>query len=730
VGVWAGWALALGTSHAELQFDVFLGYDSVVREGNWFPVAFEVHNDGTTFTGVIELANERIGTSQARRIKLELPTNTRKRVVIPVFASAGRYASWEAKLIDERGRVRAERTGIRPKDLASASHLLGAVARASTGLPALPQIQAQAQESQPVTARLMPEYFPDSAIALEGLSALYLNTEKALDLRAPQVEALLSWLHGGGHVILAVEQAADVNGTPWLRQLVPGQFTASKNHPIAGRFQTWLVEYQERGATNALGSPFAAGTQRLVPAPAPRRNARNAPAQRLAEPAELVFDPYRQLAPDPAFDATQLSVVSSRLTEGEVCLRFDETPVIVTVPRGRGRLTILTFSPEREPFRSWTNRAWFWAKLLETPRAWYLAPNAIGYAGWSVDGIFGAMLDSRQVRKLPVEWLLLLLVGYMAVIGPLDYFALKRLRRPMLTWITFPFYVAVFSALVYGIGFRLRHGDLEWNELSLVDLLPRAGGAERMDLRGRTYGSIYSPLSARYAMASEQPHATMRGELLGQFRGGQDASALEVAVAPRGFQASLTVPVWTSQLVVSDWLESGPAPLQASLARGATGLVLHLENRSGRTLPSLRLALDGRIHDLPMAPPGSSHYDLGATSNAPLSEFLTRGHRALVRAMQGRQTAFATGNETQLDDLPYWAAVISLMRLAPEVPELGGAFLAPAGLDLSQALADGQAVLLAWLPERSAVPRWTRFDARRGQRHTLYRLTVPQPPQR
>jgi len=67
------------------------------------------------------------------------------------------------------------------------------------------------------------------------------------------------------------------------------------------------------------------------------------------------------------------------------------------------------------------------------------------YAGYSIDGVFGAMIDSKQVRKLPVGWLLLLLVGYLVVIGPLDRYWLRKLGKQMLTWITFPIYVALFS---------------------------------------------------------------------------------------------------------------------------------------------------------------------------------------------------------------------------------------------------------------------------------------------
>ena len=94
-------------------------------------------------------------------------------------------------------------------------------------------------------------------------------------------------------------------------------------------------------------------------------------------------------------------------------------------------------------------------------------------------------MTRRQVHKLPVTWLLLLLLVYLVVIGPLDQYWLKRINRPMLTWITFPCYVVLFSLLIYFIGYKLRAGESEWNELHLVDVLPqgRAGRAARADLR-------------------------------------------------------------------------------------------------------------------------------------------------------------------------------------------------------------------------------------------------------
>jgi len=54
----------------------------------------------------------------------------------------------------------------------------------------------------------------------------------------------------------------------------------------------------------------------------------------------------------------------------------------------------------------------------------------------------------------------------------------------MLTWITFPCYVVLFSLLIYlHPATNCGRGETEWNEIHLVDVLVNREGAE---LRGRT----------------------------------------------------------------------------------------------------------------------------------------------------------------------------------------------------------------------------------------------------
>src|SRR5205807_2379312 len=240
------------------------------------------------------------------------------------------------------------------------------------------------------------------------------------------------------------------------------------------------------------------------------------PSQRDVEAS----NPFGSLAPDAGFETNDLQIVASSIRDGDVLLAADGAPLMITARRGRGRVTALMFSPEREPFRSWKHLSTFWARLAEVPGMLYTSASGVQMGGYSSDGIFGAMIDTKQVHKLPVEWLLLLLIVYLVVIGPLDQFWLKKIRRPMLTWITFPCYVVLFSLLIYFIGYKLRSGESEWNELHLVDVLLNGDKAE---LRGRTYASVYSPANQRYLLDSPQKYATLRGEFVGAWGGGQSS---------------------------------------------------------------------------------------------------------------------------------------------------------------------------------------------------------------
>ena len=107
---WSFW-FAIGLvlkAQGALQFDVFLGYDGTVHEADWFPVACEVLNDGPPFVATFELSNESGGrTSHASSSCWSCRPTPASALRFP-FCVGWPILEWTARLLDERGKVRAE----------------------------------------------------------------------------------------------------------------------------------------------------------------------------------------------------------------------------------------------------------------------------------------------------------------------------------------------------------------------------------------------------------------------------------------------------------------------------------------------------------------------------------------------------------------------------------------------------------------------------------------------
>ena len=110
--------------------------------------------------------------------------------------------------------------------------------------------------------------------------------------------------------------------------------------------------------------------------------------------------------------------------------------------------------------------------------------------------------------------------------------------------------MVLFSLLIYFIGYKLRAGESEWNELHLVDVLPKG---EQAELRGRTYASVYSPANQRYALARPARVRHVPQRVRRRWNRAQSSEKATVLQKGDSFKAEIFVPVWTSQLFVSDW---------------------------------------------------------------------------------------------------------------------------------------------------------------------------------
>lgn len=687
---------------AKIQFDVFPGFDSVARAGGWYPVVVEVFNDGAGFNGVVEISQTGFNSTPSR-YAVELPQGTRKRLILPAFSTSQGFTALDARLYDDGGSKRAESLGLRVNQAGWENFILGAAPQSFSGMPAFPEIQGRAADFQPRVARLSigqgMETFPDNPLVLSSLNAIYLNSSRALDLKEPQVEALMAWVHGGGHVIVAVDQPTDVNATAWLKDLLPASVEGVSTRALGADVNRWL-----RGSVEPGTGTLQFGAQ-PPPQPVGGRGS---------------FEPYAGRESDPAFEQSSASVVTLRRRSGVVLAGSAESPLILSAPRGRGLVTVLAFSPERDPLKAWKNRPWFWAKLAGVPKDLLGKSDFNAWGGRGVDGVVGAMIETRQVQKLPVGVLLLLLLVYLAVIGPLDQWWLKKINRPMLTWITFPSYVVLFSLLIYYIGFRLRAGNSEWNELHVVDVYQRSGDAV---MRGYSYGSVYSPANNTYRMALEADAAIFRPEFQGFFGAGMSGGRIRVSNKPRGFDAEVEVPVWTSQLVASEWWQSGVAPVQARIE----GKELVIANRRSGVLTNVVVIRDRKLIRVGAVEAGSEkRVDLSRDSGEAYMQLASGWSGTFTQVSSRRSEVFGGGGG--VEHIDNWAEAATALSFTEHAGATGGQgsreFIWPAGFDLTPVADRGDTIVIGYLPDDSLVPALNKFSALRQSKATLVRLVL------
>ena len=704
--------LALNLRSA-LQFDVFVGLDNYVPEASWFPIVCEVDNDGASFQAVIEVTGEGVNQSGfTRLVPVELPTGTRKRITIPVFGSSSYGGKWDVRLKDAQGRTRAEQTGLPPISRAPVKRgtvLLGSLARVPSWVPAFQKILPNQIEWQPAAARLNPLVFPDNALVLEGMDALYLNSERAADLRAQQIAAIESWINSGGHLIVAVEQVSDVNTLPWLRRLVPMELTGTRQIQPGTALEDWLR------------SPVATTiTQKAT-------GRSNTPRNQQTK-TNLTFEtPFADAVNDNKFAAAQLAVATGTMRGGQVIVTAGGTPLIVSALHGNGRVSVVLFSPEREPAKAWRNQPTFWARLTGVPARWYVSnENAYG-SGMGTDGIFGAMIDSRQVRKLPIWQLLLMLLVYLAIIGPVDQFWLKKIGKPMLTWITFPCYVALFSGLIYLVGYKLRAGESEWNELHVVDVFQ---SGDKTELRGHTYGSIYSPVNQRYNFESTARSAAFRGEFAGSWSTDRSNDRGRVVQTENSFKAEVFVPVWTSQLYVNDWLQPAEAPFFTTIEKDGSGWIAKVQNRQNKPLTNVRLVVKGKLYELGEVPANQTRQftQTTATSSSSLTDFVNRIAGSFEGVVQQRRSAFGGRESGRIENLADASAATSFLAHRQNGNNNYYSFLQMPAFDLSGVAEQDNAVLLAWSAGQAPVKSLNQFTPRRSTANTLWRMTLPLAP--
>jgi len=575
---------------------VRVGIGDRSKVGLWTPVEITLLGGSETLTGTVAVTvpdgdgiPSRVFTPPSKPCQV-FPG---RRAMVLLYVRIGRVLSeLKAEFIVE-GRVAARKTmesslGVDPdhfQEPLAAQPLVVVVGPTTMGIEDIPRLKEMDPEHRPVAARLddvgqLPTYW----YGYEGVDSLILSTSQAELYRkllpdGARLEALDQWIRMGGRLVLCVGAQADevLAKDSALKRFAPGRL-----EKIVSLRQTGALETYCGGSATVPQTP---GNDRFV-----LRSPKLADIQGLVEAREA------------------------------------DLPLIIRTPRGLGQIVFVAADLDREPLSKWTDRPLLLAKLLDLPMGRIEESpgnDKLSYYGYNdLSGQLRSALDRfTGVRIIPFSFVALMIIFYILLIGPGDYFFLRKVvRRMEWTWLSFPIIVLVVSGAAYMLAYYFKGDQLRVNQADLVDADAASGF-----VRGATWLNIFSPrmesfnLSLQPQLPDGKPVAEAQSwiawlGLQGGALGGMNPRGANPTLWPEhysfapGLNAMQDVPiqVWSTKSFTGRWSAYAAALPQAELSDEDQWLLGSITNTLAFPLKNCFLAYDRWAYELGTIAPGQT----------------------------------------------------------------------------------------------------------------------------
>jgi hypothetical protein len=361
--------------------------------------------------------------------------------------------------------------------------------------------------------------------------------------------------------------------------------------------------------------------------------------------------------------ATDVPAFAGDLVRGRALATSGDRVVAAQASYGAGSVTVLGIDPTVGWIAQSTATRSLWPSLIPA--------RSDGTVGMTDDSqIVSAVGNLPALALPPLGGLLLLLFGYIALIGPLNYLVLRRIDRREWAWITMPVLIVAFAVGAYAFGSALRGSSIIVNEVAIV-----RGAPDAVEGSAQVYLGVFSPSRGTYQVAVPGG-ALLSSPISGDAFGGTSTSldilqgdetgASRVRNLAVGFGSLRTIRA-ESQAVVPK--------VHADLALVDGTLTGTIRNDSNATLEKPAIILGGNVKVLKDLAPGEQ-VEVGlriATNNTFGQSLSDRIFGQTFFGSTGSTTETARRDQTRhlvVDQLTYDPQFGSFGRLATQGPVL------------------------------------------------------------
>ena len=365
--------------------------------------------------------------------------------------------------------------------------------------------------------------------------------------------------------------------------------------------------------------------------------------------------------PPPA--ATDVPAMAGELSRGRALATSGDRVVAAQASYGSGGVTILGIDPTVGWIAESTASRSLWPGLIPG--------RSDGSVSISDDSsIVNAVGNLPSLALPPLGGLLLLLFGYVALIGPINYLILRRIDRREWAWVTMPILIVAFALGAYGFGSALRGSSIIVNEVGIV-----RGAPDAIEGSAQVYLGVFSPSRGTYQVAVPGG-ALLSSPIVGDTFGGTSASLdiLQGGAGGASHVRNLAVGFGSLRTIRAESQAVVPK-VHAELALVDGTLTGTIRNESDRTLERAAIVLGSNIQMLKdVSAGGQVEVSLKLASLNQFGQSLSdRIFGQVFFGNSGATTEAARRDQTRhlvLDQLTYDPQFGSFGRLSTQGPVL------------------------------------------------------------
>ena len=434
-------------THAAVTIeDVAVGNSTLFRVGHFTQVRIKVQSDQSLNDVRLELATPDGEGVRSITVKSGVAIQSGANN-IEALAKFGRVRSELAVRLLDDDKLLAEKK-VRTSALLSTQSLVLTIGPNVAVSDAI-ALRQDKNEQETIHAQVAaPSSLPTNWLGYQGVQLVVLpggSKGLASQLTEQQLEALDRWVRMGGRLIFSCGSSAESmlgEGGP-LARFLPGEFDRLTMQRQTGGIENFV------GKTEQSLSSFVGDN-------------------------EVTFTMPMAILREPRGKAM--------VAEG---IGRERTPLVIRASHGFGHIIFVATDLDEGPISQWKDgRRRLMGKLLDVALGGterddgdqkFSQLTQIGFD--DLTGQLRAALDQfAQVKLVPFSWIAVLIGLYILLIGPVDYFLLRRLKERFgWTWVTFPLVVLGASILAYLLTQHWKGQSLRVNQVDVVDLMRRRG---------------------------------------------------------------------------------------------------------------------------------------------------------------------------------------------------------------------------------------------------------------